>query len=565
MDQESAVFALADRYVSEAAALDPIWATYAGITQYDGELTDFSPEGLDARAAHVRETSVTLAGLPRETHRDEVAATLMTERLDVLLTAADADEGLRDLNSIASPLQEVREAFDLMNYDTADDWDAVYRRMEAVPGALAGLQLSYEEGRRGGLVAARRQALAGAREATVYGGGADEVAYFVRLVDRAAGIPGHGPAELGRLRQAAEAASGAYLDLAAYLRDVYAPAASETDGVGGDRYALRARAFLGAEIDLAEAYDWGWEELGRLEHEMIEQCAAIRPGASIAETVDWLDHESDLVIEGEDELRQWLQALMDDAVDQLDGRHFDIDPAIRRVEAMIAPPGGAAAMYYTAPSEDLSRPGRTWYPANGQTRFPLWTEVSTAYHEGVPGHHLQGAQVMLRRDLLSRFARLTFISGHGEGWALYAERLMDELGYLGRPEYRLGMLAAQAMRAVRVIIDIGMHLSLAIPTAQPGPEPTFHPGETWNPELGLEFLLARGRHPAPFLESEIERYLGWPGQAISYKVGERVWLAARADAKTRHGQDFDLKAFHAYALDLGPLGLDALRDELARF
>jgi uncharacterized protein (DUF885 family) len=232
---------------------------------------------------------------------------------------------------------------------------------------------------------------------------------------------------------------------------------------------------------------------------------------------------------------------------------------------MIAPPGGAAAMYYTPPSEDFTRPGRTWYPSMGLDRYPMWGEVTTAYHEGVPGHHLQCAQVVLQRERLSRVQRMGFISGHGEGWALYAERLMDELGYLDRPEYRMGMLAAQALRAVRVVIDIGMHLELQIPATQPGPEPAFHPGERWTADLGQAFLFQRSRHPEAFMASEIVRYLGWPGQAISYKVGERVWLRARADARARHGDRFDLKAFHAYALDLGPLGLDLLADELARF
>ncbi|MGZ4707504.1 MAG: DUF885 domain-containing protein, partial [Acidimicrobiales bacterium] len=278
-----------------------------------------------------------------------------------------------------------------------------------------------------------------------------------------------------------------------------------------------------------------------------------------------LETESDLVVEGEDALRDWLQQLMDTAIADLDGTHFDIAPPARRVEAMIAPPGGAAAMYYTGPSEDFSRPGRTWYPSTGQQRFPLWGEVTTAYHEGVPGHHLQVAQVVLQREHLSRVQRTGFISGHGEGWALYAERLMDELGYLDRPEYRLGMLAAQALRAVRVIIDIGMHLELEIPEVQPPTEAPFHPGERWTADLGRAFLYHRSRHPETFMSSEIVRYLGWPGQAISYKIGERVWLEARADAQRRHGGVFDLKAFHAFALDLGPLGLDLLRTELARF
>jgi uncharacterized protein (DUF885 family) len=245
----------------------------------------------------------------------------------------------------------------------------------------------------------------------------------------------------------------------------------------------------------------------------------------------------------------------------MNGTHFDIAPPLHRCEAMIAPPGGAAAMYYTGPSEDFSRPGRTWYPTQGATRFPLWKEVSTCYHEAVPGHHLQVAQVKYLSEKLSRFQRLfSFVSGHGEGWALYAERLMGELGYLDDPAWEMGMLAAQAMRAVRVVVDIGMHLELKIPAHE-----HYHPGETWTPELALPFVIERSRFPEKFMRSEVDRYLGWPGQAISYKVGERVWLECRAEAKQRHGDAFDLKAFHTYALDLGGMGLGQLRTELARF
>jgi uncharacterized protein (DUF885 family) len=196
----------------------------------------------------------------------------------------------------------------------------------------------------------------------------------------------------------------------------------------------------------------------------------------------------------------------------------------------------------------------------GETRFPIWKEVSTCYHEAVPGHHLQVAQVVYLADKLSRFQRLFgFVSGHGEGWALYAERLMGELGYLEDPALEMGMLAAQAMRAVRVVVDIGMHLELPIIEGEA------HAGETWTPELALPFVVGRSRFPEVFMRSEVDRYLGWPGQAISYKVGERVWLEARAEAKQRKGAGFDLKEFHTFALDLGSMGLGQLQDELARF
>jgi uncharacterized protein (DUF885 family) len=285
----------------------------------------------------------------------------------------------------------------------------------------------------------------------------------------------------------------------------------------------------------------------------------ILPGSTIDEAMEHLDQHG-RAVEGEAALRAWLQELMDSTVDALQGTHFDLAPEITHVEAMIAAPGTAAAQYYTAPTADFSRPGRTWYPTLGKTRFPLWSEVSTCYHEGVPGHHMQLAQWVYRAPQLSRFQTYTSVSGNVEGWALYAERLMDELGFLSDPGDRLGYLAAQQLRATRVIVDIGMHLSLALPAHQP-----FHPGERWTPELGRQFLGEHALKDPAFLDSEWVRYLGWPAQAISYKLGERVWLAQRAAAQQRaaaSGDELDLKEWHMAALSMGSTGLDDLAAEL---
>ncbi len=533
---------LSDDYVRRSCELDPIKATAIGVAGFDDRLTDYSPAAVAERAELDRSTLAALAALDLTDDHERVAAAFMAERLGTGLAFFEADEHLRALRNIASPLQSIRQVFDLMPRATESDWEVIARRMEAVPSALAGLRASLSAGLEQGLVAARRQALEAAEQATVWSGAAQAAAFFESMAtDARTGDDDPLPSTLrDALDEAAVSASVAYGEIGTWLRDVYAPNASERDAVGAERYDLWARASLGASIDLDETYAWGWDELMRIEDDMRSVCASIRPGATIGETIEWLETESDLVIEGEDNLRTWLQDLMDTTIADMDGTHFDIPAPVRRVEAMIAPPGGAAAMYYTGPSEDFSRPGRTWYPTLGKTRFPLWGEVSIAYHEGVPGHHLQIGQVRYLRDRLTRFQRTSGVSGHAEGWALYAERLMDELGYFERPEYRLGFLRAQAMRAVRVIVDIGMHLELDIPSGQ-----DFHPGERWTPELGQEFVNERSRFPLDFMASEIVRYLGWPGQAISYKVGERVWIDSRAAVEQRLGDRFDLKAFHA--------------------
>jgi uncharacterized protein (DUF885 family) len=553
------IYDIADDYVERYAALDPVSATGEGIAGHDHELTDYSPAGSDARDALTRETLAALDAAPVEGERDRIASEMMRERLELAVAQHEAGEELRDLRVLGSPMQSIRQCFDLMGYETADDWAIVLERMIGVRASVASFRDSLAEGAQRGLVAARRQALACAQQAESWGGLGDDEPYFRAVAQRySQGANGALGDSLGR---AADDATAAYAELATWLRDTYAPLAEERDGVGADRYAIQARMFNGLDLDLAETYEWGWDELYRIEDAMAKVGERILPGASRDEVIAHLERDEHRTIDGVDNFQAWLQDLIDRSISELNGTHFDLAEPLQRCQAMIAPPGGTAAMYYTGPSEDFSRPGRTWYPTLGKTRFPLWREVSICYHEAVPGHHLQIAQVRYLAQELSRFQRTAgFVSGHGEGWALYAERLMGELGYLDDPAFELGMLSAQAMRAVRVIVDIGMHLELPIPARE-----RYHPGERWNAQLALPFVIERSCFPEDFMKSEVDRYLGLPGQAISYKVGEREWLAARAEAKDRKGAAFDLKAFHSYALNLGGMGLAQLRRELARF
>jgi uncharacterized protein (DUF885 family) len=546
----SEVYDIADRFVDRYAALDPCEATDAGVKGHDHEMTDYSPAGLAARAQLYRDTLGDLERASEANDDDRLAATVMRDHLNVRLALHDVHEELRRVRVISSPLQTIRQCFDLMAYDSDDDWGVATERMSRVPDAIASLEASLREGMATGVVAARRQALACAEQCATWGGQREAQPFFRAL---AAKRP-----DDKQLAAAADGATDAYARMAAFFTDDYAPVADPRNPVGRDRYRLLARNYTGVDLDLEETYAWGWDELYRIEDRMREIADQIVPGADIAEAIDYLDHRADThIVDGVDAFQHWNQELIDRTIAELDGTHFDIADPLHRCTAMIAPPGGAAAMYYTPPTEDFSRPGRTWYPTMGTTRFPLWKEVSTCYHEAVPGHHLQIAQVVYLSEKLSRYQRVFgFVSGHGEGWALYAERLMGELGYLEDPAFEMGMQAAQAMRAVRVIVDIGMHLEL------PNPEQADAP---WTPEMALPFVVERSRFPEVFMRSEVDRYLGWPGQAISYKVGERVWLECRADAQRRHGADFDLKAFHTYALDLGSMGLGTLRDELARF
>jgi uncharacterized protein (DUF885 family) len=551
------VRALADDYVRRLADLDTRVATSLGTHPGDDRVPDLSPDGQHALDDLGRSV---LTALPTATVADDDdrrCARLLRERLEAHLAWSDADEHLRAMRNIFGPHAQVRQMFELMPTTTPDDWAVVARRMARVPEAYAGYTASLTEGSRRGLHAAPRQVETVIAQLDDWLAG-DGGSWFHGFATKAP--DGTSPAVRSALKDAANAAATAAAGLRDHLATQYLPAAQGTpDAVGADRYRLGARMSTGSDLDLADAYAWGWDEFRRLDAEMRREAEAVLPGAGPVPAMRHLDENGDAV-GGVEEVRAWLQQMMDTAMTELDGTHFDIAEPVRTVEAMIAPPGSAAAPYYTRPSLDFSRPGRTWLPTLGQTRFPLWGLISTWYHEGVPGHHLQLAQWAHLSDRLSAYqTSIGSVSGNTEGWALYSERLMDELGYLTLPGARLGYLDAQQMRAIRVVIDIGMHLGLEVPADSP-----LHAGKTWTPEIAREFFGAHSGRPGPFLDSEIVRYLGWPGQAISYKLGERAWLAGRDAAKAARGADFDLKSWHAAALSLGSLGLDDLTAELAR-
>jgi uncharacterized protein (DUF885 family) len=555
----SPVFLLCDEYLTQWAVLDPVAAGMRGLSGSFGAVTDYSPDGHAARAELISRTLAALAalpdtglpdtgfpgaglpdtGLPGTGDADRLAALLLRERLEAQAAWHVAGEPLRELRAPIGRVSSVRDSVDLLPRGSDEAWRDVASRLAGIPVMFASWRASLDEGLRSGLPAARRQALGAAAQAERYA--------TIRTHDTLTASYGDGPLA-GDLAAAARTAYAGYAELARYLREEYAPLATDVDGVGAERYALGARMALGADLDAHEAYQWGWAELARIENELADEAFLVRPGATVEEATEILN--STEFVEGEDAYQAWLQDRQDEATERLNGVVFDIPGPLRRIDAVLARGSASGAAYYTSPSEDLTRPGRTWWPLGGRQSFSTWSELTTVFHEGVPGHHLQEGAARLSPEL-SRFAKNTFISGHGEGWALYAERLADELGWFSPPGSRLGMLSHSALRAARVVIDIGVHLDLPLPD-----------GGRWSFEKACDVLRERGRAEEYRVVPEVTRYFGWPGQAPSYKLGERAWLAARVEASHRPG--FDLKRWHTAALSLGPLGLDSLSAELAR-
>lgn len=543
---------IADAWVDTLAEREPTLATYIGRFEHNGRFGDYSPQGAEALIADARATKAALDGADTVDAIDTVTKMDLGRELALMIEQHEAKTHLRDLNVIASPAQDIRSTFDLMPTATVDDWSTISARLKALPGAIDGYISTLRQGISEGIVPARRQVTEVVTQIARY---TSDTGFFAELVGEAAPDEGQLPASLARdLSTHANAARVAYDSLASFLSSELAPVAGETDAVGREMYALHSRHFLGAEIDLDETYEWGVEELARMVAEQEAIANEILPGASVEEAVAFLEKDESRKLRGTKALQEWMQRTSDKAVEELGRTHFDIADPIRNLECMIAPTN-EGGIYYTGPTDDFSRPGRMWWSVpEGVDTFDTWRELTTVYHEGVPGHHLQIAQAVYNRAQLNSWRRLLAgTSGHAEGWALYAERLMEQLGYLDDPADRLGMLDGQRMRAARVVLDIGVHLQ----------KPRLDGTGVWDHDYALAFMLKNVNMSEEFVRFEVNRYLGWPGQAPSYKVGQRIWEQVRDEEEQRRGSDFSMKQFHTRALDIGGVGLDTLRAALA--
>ncbi len=533
-----------DSFLEEGIKLSPIGATMLGVPGLDDQLDDLSMVGNEKRADLTRRTLTALKNETPVNEYDRIARDVAIERLTSELNLNDTFEARILFNLISSPVTSIRQVFEMMKKDQPETISQVTKRLDGIESAFEGWKSTLDFVAAQGKVNSRRQALATAGQLETFSKGA-----FSAVAKKF-----NPAADNQALMGAAQKAERACAALAVWMRDVYAPQCLAADGVGETRYKMWARHFTGADLDLRDTYEWGIKQLEMINERMWIAAKKLYPEATtLREVADRLDSDPRYIVEGEEELLKRLREFIAAAVERLDGEEFDIDPRIRNCEARLAPEGSASAAYYMGPSEDLTRPGTTWFPTMGRKTFGWWHIVSTWYHEAVPGHHLQVATTKINTERLNRFQRnRVWVSGYGEGWALYAERLMDELGAFADPGYEMGYLSAQGLRAARIVVDIGMHCGYK----------DFN-GEVWNAESAFKLLHERALLDEISARSEVDRYLGWPGQAISYKVGERFWMEAREDAKKRLGAKFELKKFHSFALNLGPMGLDPFKREMA--
>lgn len=521
--------ALADDFLDRLCELDPLGASEEGFSQYDGKIGDLSPARQEKLSDLAKGTLYLSKNCEISNFNEQLCADVLDDYCSDMIDNYETDDWIRTINVLTNPLDTIHVT--CHNVDTQDK-EAIWKRdqkIEEIPFALASFKETIDLGLEKNALPRRTQIAHMAHNCALFAN--DQL--FISTKAR-----------------------NAFLRFGSFLMDEIIPKTNEKDAVGPEIYARCAKRHLGKEINLKETYEWGWHEIHAIFDEIETVITELNPGGTYKETISILENDETRTANSPEELQTFLQDLLDNSVAQLNGTHFDIDPRMLKIEACLLEEAGSSAMFYSTPSEDFSRPGRTYYPINGKTRFPLWEEVTTCYHEGLPGHHLHVGSIKCLGSDLSQFQKtLAFNTGESEGWALYAERLMVELGYNNDPAYIFGMLNASLFRATRIVMDIGLHCEYVIPDDAPDIYPR---GEKWNPQLAMKVLEdVIGMSPT-YAKDEVYRYLGWIGQAVTYKIGEQTIRDIRERERKRLGSAFSLKEFHTRLLSYGHVGLGRL-------
>ena len=545
MNDSADLTALSERCWERTLELHPVMSTILGDERYDDRLDDPGPAGRAARRSLAEETfaaarAIDPAGLSAEERLTrDLLATISRQQI--------VDDDLRQ-DLVAAVEQQGHQALlpELVQFqraDTPERLEHLLARLEAYPRMSAAVIDLMAEGRSLGLTAARVV-----------------VERVIGQVDRLLAAPVERSPIVTIPRVAAEGdrdrladavrrfvrpADAAFL---AALRD-YLPASREVPGLcstpdGEARYAARIIANTSLDISAEELHQRGLDEMEELD----EERRAIAREAGFGDDV--AAYRASLFADPAERPAS-REALVERCTEDI-GRALELAPGwfgrmpqagcvVRPVEPLLEK--DAPAAYYYQPALDGSRPGVYFVNTYDLASRSYWITASTTYHEAVPGHHLQGALEM-ELDGLPAFRRLGYWpqgTAYVEGWALYTERLADEMGLFRSSAERFGMLDSVALRAARLVVDTGLHAF------------------GWSRRRAFETMVSAGVHPTD-AGIETDRYVAWPGQALAYSTGRREIARLRDERRRREGAAFDLRRFHDDVLGHGKLPLPMLAD-----
>lgn len=328
--------------------------------------------------------------------------------------------------------------------------------------------------------------------------------------------------------------------------------ATTDDGVwklpdGEAYYAFRLREMTTTDLDAEAIHQLGLAEVARIHEEMRSIMESVGFEGDLQDFFELMRTGERFFLSNDDEGRQAYLSQVTRILDTMKARLPEVfgrlpkaPMRVKRVEPFREKTAGKA--FYSGPTPDGSRPGTYYVNLFNMDAMPTYQMEALAYHEGVPGHHMQIA-ISQELDGLPKFRRFGRATAYTEGWGLYAEYLPKEMGMYADPYSDFGRLAMELWRACRLVVDTGIH------------------AKKWTREKAIAYLLENTPNPKPDAVNAIERYIVMPGQATAYKVGMLKILELRREAETKLGDAFDLGAFHDFILGGGPLPLSVLEDE----
>jgi len=530
----------------------PEFATILGDPRYNDRLSDNSPEffrsDLQQRQGFLsRFQAIDPAGLP---HQDQLSRELMIRQLNREIEGAQFKDWEMPVNQMGGIHLELPEVVELTPFNTVTDYENYLARLRQIPRAFDQVTANMRQGVRDGLMPPRYllEKVAAEAEEVAKAGESSPFAKPVRTFPASVSA-----ADQKRLRDAilaaiAEQIAPAYHRFAVFIRDEYAPHGRTDPGVwslpdGAARYRFAIRRMTTTDRTAAEIHALGLQQVDEIEAEML----AVAHKLGFKDVTALNDHikseRSFYASSGQQLLDLYTNYArnMEPELPKLFGHLPKSKLTVIPMEASRSK--DAVPADYTDGAADGSRPGHInvneWDPEH---RLVLNIEA-IAYHEGIPGHHLQLSLAQEMQDL-PQFRRRADYTAFVEGWALYAERLGKEVGHYQDPYSDYGRLENEMWRAIRLVVDTGVH--------------DMH----WTRQQMVDYFHRYTAMDEPNVQSEVDRYIAWPGQALAYKLGQLEILKLRETARQKLGDKFDIRSFHDEVLGNGALPLDALDSEV---
>lgn len=544
--------ALAQEFWEERLRMYPTLATRLGDRRYDDRMRDMSPEGVAAEQARIEDLERRVTAVdpaPLAPSQRITQATLLGElrRSLALYRTRLWEWDIDPMHGVHLGLMSLARVQTVHSPEQGSAMVSRWRAMGAyVDGHTAALRRALGQGR----VATRDVTLRVVRQLGEILAGPIEK--WPLLAPLGQPHPDWSEAErsaFGRdLREAVEdsvrPALVRYLDC---IRDEVLPRSRAQDRAGlgfvpGGEEAYQAMIGLHTSLDLGakEIHDLGLTEVRRLCEELREIGSRVLDDTELERLQQRLRSDPGLFFATREEVLGCAEEAMrraEAAVPRWFGRLPKARCEVRPIEPHEEK--DASVAYYRPPAKDGSRPGVYWINTYAPETRPRFEAQATAYHEAIPGHHLQGA-IAQEQDGLPEFRKHINPTAYSEGWALYCERLADEMGLYSGDLDRIGMISFDAERACRLVVDTGLHAF------------------GWSRQRAIEFMLENTALGPNRVEIEVDRYIAWPGQALAYKLGQRELVRLRRTAEDRLGARFDVRAFHDRVLENGALDLPIL-------